>query len=132
VWHFPKAIRSRLAKLPVDAILSNNNFFMEFRGALAENFVLQSLATQFEVTPRYWTSEGKAEVDFLIQHNTDILPIEVKSAHTVSGKSLSVYNALYSPKFRIRYSLNNLKMDGNLINVPIFLVDWTKKWLSEL
>jgi predicted AAA+ superfamily ATPase len=120
----------RLAKLPPDVILSGNNLFMEFKGALAENFVLQSLVTQFEVTPRYWTSEGKAEVDFLIQHNVDILPVEVKSAYAISGKSLFVYNTQYSPKFRIRYSLNNLKLDDNLINIPVFLVDWTKKWLD--
>jgi len=120
----------RLAKLPPEAILSGNKLFAEFKGAMTENFVLQSLVTQFDVMPRYWTSEGKAEIDFLIQHNVDIIPVEVKSAHSISGKSLSVYNNIYSPKVRIRYSVNNLKKDDNLLNIPVFLVDWTKKILE--
>jgi len=91
--------------------------------------VLQSLVTQFEVKPRYWSSESKAEVDFLIQHRTEIIPIEVKSAHSISGKSLHVFNEKYAPKLRIRYSFNNLKKDGNLLNIPVFLADWTREFL---
>ncbi|MDR1195603.1 MAG: AAA family ATPase [Endomicrobium sp.] len=122
----------KLAKLPAAAVLADNNLFVEFKGALAENFVLQSLITQFEVKPRYWVSQGKAEIDFLLQNDIDIVPIEVKSAANVSSKSLSVYDKEYSPEFRIRYSLNNLKCDGNLINIPIFFADWTKRILSVL
>jgi predicted AAA+ superfamily ATPase len=115
----------RLAHLSPEIILSDNVLFTEFKGALSENFVLQSLAPQLDLLPRYWTSEGKAEVDFLLQHGTEIIPVEVKSAHSVAGKSLALYNQTYSPKIRIRYSMNNLKMDGNLLNIPIFLADWT-------
>ena len=117
----------RLSKLPPEVILNNSPLYTEFKGAMTENAVLQSLITQFEVTPRYWNSEGKAEVDFLIQHQTHIIPIEVKSAHSVSSKSLHIYNEKYSPELRIRYSFNNLKKDGNLLNIPVFLADWTKK-----
>ena len=117
----------RLAKLPSDIILNGSNIYTEFKGAIAENYVLQSLVAQFDVTPRYWTSEGKAEVDFIIQSSHDIIPIEVKSGQAVGGKSLFVYNNLYNPKLRIRYSMNNLKQDGNLLNIPIFLADWTDK-----
>ena len=119
----------RLAKLPSDIILNGSNIYTEFKGAIAENYVLQSLITQFEVTPRYWTSEGKAEVDFIIQSNNDIIPIEIKSGQSVSGKSLFVYNSLYNPNLRVRYSMNNLKQDGNLLNIPIFLADWTARLL---
>jgi len=121
----------RLAKLAPDTILNENSLYTEFKGAMAENYVLQSLVTQFEVSPRYWTSDGKAEVDFIIQSNNDIIPVEVKSGHATSGKSLSVYNSLYTPKLRIRYSVNNLKQDGNLLNIPIFLADWTKKFVGD-
>jgi predicted AAA+ superfamily ATPase len=117
----------RLSKLAPNVILNNSPLYTEFKGAMTENAVLQSLITQFEVTPRYWSSEGKAEVDFLIQHDTDIIPIEVKSAHSISGKSLFMYNEKYFPNLRIRYSFNNLKKDGNLLNIPVFLADWTKK-----
>ena len=79
--------------------------------------------------PRYWTSEGKAEVDFILQNGLEIIPIEVKSANSIAGKSLYIYNERYSLHLRIRYSFNNLKQDGNLLNIPVFLTDWTKKLL---
>ncbi|MDR1918260.1 MAG: ATP-binding protein [Tannerellaceae bacterium] len=122
----------RLAKLPPDIILHGSAIYAEFKGAMAENFVLQSLITQFETSPRYWTSEGKAEVDFIIQSREDIFPIEVKSGQHTGGKSLIVYNNLYHPQWRIRYSVNNLRLDDNLLNIPIFLVDWTKKLIEIL
>jgi len=122
----------KLAKLPPEIILNSSPLYTEFKGAMTENYVLQSLITQFEVTPRYWTSEGKAEVDFILQNGLEIIPIEVKSANSIAGKSLHVYNEKYSPKLRIRYSFNNLKKDGNLLNIPVFLADWTKKIINFL
>jgi len=122
----------RLSKLPPEIFLNASSLFIEFKGAMTENAVLQSLIPQFEVIPRYWNSEGKAEVDFLIQHNTSIIPIEVKSAHSVSSKSLHVYNERFSPELRIRYSFNNFKKDGNLLNIPVFLADWTKQIINSL
>jgi predicted AAA+ superfamily ATPase len=121
----------RLAKLPPDIVLNSSLLYAEFKGAITENIILQSLVTQFEVVPRYWTSGGKAEVDFLIQNNTGIIPVEVKSTHSICGKSLHVFNEKYSPKLRIRYSFNNLKKDGNLLNIPVFLADWTKQLIEN-
>jgi len=120
----------KLAKLPPEIILNNSPLYAEFKGAMTENYVLQSLITQFEVMPRYWTSDGKAEVDFIIQNGLEIVPIEVKSGNNVAGKSLHIYNEKFAPNLRIRYSLNNLKKDGNLLNIPVFLADWTKKILG--
>jgi len=120
----------KLSKLPPEIIFHNSSLFTEFKGAMTENTVLQSLIVQFEVLPRYWCSEGKAEVDFIIQHNTDIIPIEVKSQHSIFSKSLFIYNEKYLPKLRIRYSFNNFKKDGNLLNIPVFLADWTKKLID--
>ena len=99
---------------------------------MTENYVLQSLVPQFEVMPRYWTSEGKAEVDFIIQNGLEIIPVEVKSATSIAGKSLRVYNDIYAPRLRIRYSFNNLKKDDNLLNIPVFLADWTNKMIYNL
>lgn len=99
----------RLAKLPPEVILSGSPLYTEFKGAMTENYVLQSLSVQFDAPLRYWTSEGKAEVDFLLQNTLDIIPIEVKSAHSVAGKSLAVYDSIYSPKLRIRYSFNHIR-----------------------
>ena len=120
----------RLAKLPPEIIVNDSPLYIEFKGAMTENYVLQSLTPQFDAPLRYWTSEGKAEVDFLLQNSLDIIPVEVKSAHSVAGKSLAVYNDLYLPNLRIRFSFNNLRKDGNLLNIPVFLADWTKKFIN--
>ena len=119
----------KLAKLPPEIILNNSPLYIEFKGAMTENYILQSLVTQFEMMPRYWISNGKAEVDFIIQNGLEIIPIEVKSANNIAGKSLHIYNEKYAPNLRIRYSFNNLKKDGNLLNIPVFLADWTKRIL---
>mgnify|MGYP000793663045 CR=1 FL=1 len=119
-----------LSGLPPEAIFLGNETYTEFKGAVAENYVLQSLAPQYDILPRYWTSLGKAEVDFIIQSDSDIIPVEVKAQTRLGGKSLSVYDATYHPVCKLRYSLNNLKQDGTLINIPLYLADWTKKIVS--
>lgn len=120
----------KLAKLPPEIILNNSPLHTEFKGAMTENYILQSLVAQFEAAPRYWTSTGEAEVDFIVQNGLEIIPMEVKSAHSVAGKSLHIYNEKYAPRQRVRYSFNNLKKDGNLYNIPVFLADWTSRILS--
>jgi hypothetical protein len=97
--------------------------FVEFKGALAENYVLQALAAQFEVLPRYWTSRATAEVEFLVQRQNDIHPIEVMSGVNVRSKSLAVYRAEYSPRVAVRLSLKNLQFRDGLLDVPLFMVD---------
>ena len=100
----------RLSFLDPIAIREGNRLFMEFKGALSENFVLQHLIANFEGTPRYWTSGSQAEVDFLIQVKNDIIPIEVKSDENIRSKSLSVYYELYQPPIRILYSLKKRRI----------------------
>jgi len=113
----------RLALLDPVSFREGNRLFLEFKGALTENYVLQALAVQFEGLPRYWSSAATAEVDFTIQRGNDIIPIEVKSDESVQGKSFALYNQKYAPLLRVRFSLKNLKKDDNLINIPLFLAD---------
>jgi predicted AAA+ superfamily ATPase len=120
----------RLSFLDPVAIREGNRLFTEFKGALSENYILQHLVASFEGTPRYWTSGSQAEVDFIIQVKNEIIPIEVKSDENIRSKSLAVYNDLYQPPVRIRYSLKNLKKDDGLINIPLFMVDYTEKLLG--
>lgn len=120
----------RLSLLDPIAVREGNRLFTEFKGALTENYVLQHLVKNFEVQPRYWTSGNQAEVDFIIQVKNEIIPMEVKSDENVRSKSLSIYNGLYEPSIRVRYSLRNLKKDDGLINIPLFLVDYTEKLLA--
>lgn len=121
-----------MAQLPENILWEDSPLYTEFKGAMAENIVFLSLIAQYDVTPRYWTSEGTAEIDFLLQRGTSILPIEVKSGTRISGKSLGTYIKKYNPELAIRYSMNNLRKDGAVLNIPLFLTDWTEKILRLL
>jgi hypothetical protein len=77
-------------ELPSEAVLTKGDILKEFKGAMAEIFVLGSLLAQGFKTPHYWTLQGnKAEVDFLIQNGLEIIPIEVKAEDNVNGKSFA-------------------------------------------
>lgn len=106
------------------AFLEENRLFVEFKGALTENFVLQSLIRQFEVSPYYW-AENPHEVDFIIQKDNDIFPIEVKAGKNIIGASIKEYLKKYGleTKFGIRFSLRNLSFDGKIFNIPLYLID---------
>ncbi|MHA4808822.1 ATP-binding protein [Flavitalea flava] len=120
----------RLSLLDPIAVREGNRLFTEFKGALSENYVLQHLIANFEGAPRYWASKNQAEVDFIIQVKNEIIPIEVKSDDNIRSKSLTVYNELYHPPVRIRYSLKNLKKDEGLLNIPLFMIDYTERLLK--
>lgn len=119
-----------MAQLPIDVLWSENPLYTEFKGAMAENMILQSLVAHFNVMPRYWVSEATAEVDFLLQNGVSLHPIEVKSGTRLGGKSLGIYIDRFSPEPALRYSMNNLKRDDTILNIPIFLADWTEKLLK--
>jgi len=127
VYAFDCGLLRRLAKLSPEVILSGNAGYIEFKGALAENAILQALVPQSDGLPYYWSSENRAEVDFLLQQGVNVIPVEVKAENRISGKSLSVYSSKFEPLLKIRYSLNNLKVNENLLSLPSFLADWTYK-----
>jgi predicted AAA+ superfamily ATPase len=124
----------KLAEVPAAALVTKDDVigYREFKGAFAENYVLQSLSTQSTVNLRYWTSNNSAEVDFLLQYDTHILPIEVKSGKSTSSRSLTLYNADKHPILRIRYSDKELKLDDNLLNIPLYMADWTFALLDRI
>ena len=123
----------RLAQLSPTAFGEGNRLFTEFKGALTENFVLQTLLTQFEVMPRYWSQNNPPyEVDFIIQRDNDIFPVEVKAESNTKSKSLKKYKEQFGDKvkLRIRFSLDNLKLDDDLLNIPLFMADDTDKLIG--
>jgi len=84
-----QGILSRRADLEHYQILDPDKIFREFKGTLAENYICQALIPQFQTKPRYWMSAGTAEVDFIIQYQREVIPIEVKSNVSSKHKSLS-------------------------------------------
>lgn len=123
----------RLSQLSPTAFGEGNRLFVEFKGALTENYVLQTLITQFEVVPRYWSQTNPPyEVDFLIQRENDIIPIEVKSEKNIKSNSLKKFKELFPKevKLRVRFSLENLKLDGDVLNIPLFMADQTDRLIG--
>lgn len=117
---------SRLSKIEPDIILKGSDIFREHKGALTENMVLQSLSTQFESSPLYWSMINPSyEVDFLLETGGIIVPVEVKSSTNVKSRSLAKFKSLHANDLplRVRFSLNNLSMDGDLLNIPLFMMD---------
>lgn len=120
----------RLARLSADVIVAPTAGYTEFKGAIAENAILQSLiGLKHGDVPYYWTSGNKAEIEFITDFGMDIVPIEVKAENCVSGRSLAVYDGKHNPKQRIRFSMLNLQKNGNLLSCPLPLADWVEKFI---
>ena len=121
------------AGLDTSALVSDDKkVFTEFKGAMAEQFVLQELKASGKTPIFYWGNEsGKAEVDFLIQHKNKIIPIEVKSSVNTKSQSLSVYREKYNPALAVRISLKNTGMNSGLFSIPLYLIGSLKELLKS-
>ena len=106
--------------------------FREFKGILTENFVLTSLIRQFGYEPVYWKSGNQAEIEFVIVYKNRIIPIEAKSSESVRSKSLTEFRKKYQPEISLRYSMKNLKYEDGLINIPLYLADFTEQILKRM
>ena len=121
----------RLAHLPATVITDPIANYTEFKGAMAENAVLQSIMPFMDnQKPYYWTSPGTAEVEFVIQWDNEIIPIEVKAEENINGNSLSVYTKNYAPNYRMRFSMLNLQYNSGLLSSPAPLAGWLDKWMG--
>jgi predicted AAA+ superfamily ATPase len=142
-----KCIRIQEGKMPLSAYADNGSFklymadtgllcskfdiraniildspvsFHGFKGALTENYVMQALVTA-GFTPYYWSSPGKAELDFVFQDRQgNVIPLEVKSAENVKAKSLKLFMSLYKPPYGIRVSAKNFGFENNIKSIPLY------------
>lgn len=129
-----KLVEWKSSQVHKPVLLMGASSYTEFKGALAENMILQSYIATLDDVPYYWTSAGRAEIEFVVQNGVNIVPIEVKAAGCVGGKSLTVYNEKFNPAVRIRFSANNFQKNDNMISCPLYLSDWlfTKQNWVEL
>lgn len=113
----------RMARLPAEAILGEVEAYKEFKGALVENHVLCEIMSQHDQEPFFWKSGNTAEVDYVIQLGSDIVPIEVKAAENLRARSLSTYRAMYNPPRSIIVSLSpKIGRKDGLEHVPLYLM----------
>ena len=123
----------RLAHLPATVVTDPIANYTEFKGAMAENAVLQSVKPLMDDQKAYyWTSPGTAEIEFVIQWGDEVIPVEVKAEENISGNSLSVYHKTYNPRHRMRFSMLNLQYNGGLLSSPSPLAGWLDKWMTMI
>ncbi len=114
-----------MGNLDIHTLISEQSLFEEFKGALTEQYVLQQLKSIDQLPIYYWSAEkATAEIDFLIQYQNLIIPIEVKAAENLKAKSLKSYHQKFSPEMSIRTSLSDYRKDDWLVNLPLYAC-WT-------
>ncbi len=111
-----------MADLSAQSIIYGDTIFQEFQGAFIENYVAQELVRQ-KLKLFYWTSNAAAELDFILQLEDKIYPLEVKSGTSTKKKSLTTYIGKFKPALTIRVSPMNLRLEGIILNCPLYLLE---------
>ena len=111
-----------MAKIPPDIITKEDRIFNDYKGAFVENYVLQELMAHQETDLFYWKSSGIAEVDFIMEHEGKVFPLEAKSGINPRSKNMRVFMDEYKLDHFYRTTLLNLKTDGAVINIPLYAI----------
>lgn len=119
-----------MTDLQADTIIDGNRIFEEFKGAIAEQYVLQQFKTIKDLPVFYWSNKtSRAEIDFVIQIKSDVVPVEVKAERNLQAKSLKVYMEKFKPNYAIRTSMADYKKTNSLIDIPIYAIEIFKEEL---
>ncbi|MDR1628983.1 MAG: ATP-binding protein [Oscillospiraceae bacterium] len=124
LYHNDVGLLAAMAKLPLKTILDGSAIFEEFKGALTENYVMQQLLLKDDNDIYYWTNgNSTAEVDFVIQNDEEIIPVEVKSGANLKSASFKFFCDKYSPQKAIRTSLADYKEEDRMTNIPLYAIN---------
>ena len=125
LYHLDVGLLAAMVRLDERVLLEGNQVFTEFRGSLAEQLALQELQVDGGLDVCYWAMDGqsRAEVEFIVQTGSQIVPVEVKSEINLRAKSLAVYMNKYQPRLAVRSSVANYKKTDNLYDVPFYLLN---------
>lgn len=119
-----------MTNLQAETIIDGNRIFEEFKGAIAEQYVLQQFKTIKDLPVFYWSNEtSRAEIDFVIQIKSDVVPVEVKAERNLQAKSLKVYMEKFKPNYAIRTSMADYKKTNSLIDIPMYAIEIIKEEL---
>lgn len=125
LYHLDVGLLAAMVRLDERVLLEGNQVFTEFRGSLAEQLALQELQVDGGLDVCYWAMDGqsRAEVEFIVQTGSQIVPVEVKSGTNLRAKSLAVYMNKHQPRLAVRSSVANYKKTDNLYDVPFYLLN---------
>lgn len=116
-------ILGALSDLDARSILDGNDIFTEFRGALAEQYVLQEMIADTDYTPYYYgTASASFEQDFIIQKGKLAIPIEVKSGTNARSQSLKAFIGKFRSEIAVRLSPLPYREQENIVNLPLYAV----------
>lgn len=108
------------------SLLENDKLFNDYNGAITEQYVLQEFKTLGDLPTFYWAS-NRAELDFLIQYQNNIIPVEAKATINLQAKSLKSFRQKYEPKISIRTSLADYEGNTGLFNIPLYDIENVKE-----
>lgn len=116
-----------IAGVSNESILLRSNY--QFKGPMAENFILQQIRGLFDVDPKYFTITDSGDIDFLLQNGMEIIPVEVKSGENLRASTFNSYLKKYSPKRAIKFSKLEYHKTGGVTYIPLYLAGKTKEML---
>ena len=123
---------SAMGDIDAKTLLEGNAIFSEFKGALTEQYVFQQLNTADEYVIYYWSADrSTAEVDFVVQYEGVVVPIEVKAEENLQAKSLKVYTEKFNPQVALRTSMSDFRQQDQLINIPLYSISEMKKLVNK-
>ncbi len=112
-----------MTRMDAKILLEGNEIFTEFKGSFTEQFVLTELKSNKDIPLFYWSAErATAELDFLVQLGTNVVPIEVKSEENLKAKSLKSFVGKYNTKVNVRTSMSDYRKEDWLINIPLYSI----------
>ena len=115
---------SCMVRLNQNTLLDGNELYKEFKGALTEQYVLQQLKTVEGIQTYYWTNDrGSAEIDFVADNGSMVIPIEVKAETNLKAKSLKTYWEKFQPEVSVRVSIADYKREEWLLNLPLYAIE---------
>ena len=118
------------AGLASKIVIEGNKLFEEFKGALTENYILNTLIYVYNQKPNYYTFD-RNEIDFIIQSENEIIPIEVKSGESINNISLTKFNQENNNKLSIRFSTRNIDKSGKILNIPLFMAEYIDRYIKK-
>lgn len=121
---------SAMGDIHEETLLEGNEVFTEFKGALTEQFVLQQLKSMPGMMTTYWSADrSTAEVDFVVQFENSVVPIEVKAEENLQAKSLKLYHQKFNPPLSVRTSLSDYRKEDWMVNLPLWAIGILRKIL---
>ena len=112
-----------MSDLDARTILEGSQLFTEFKGALTEQYVYQQIIAETEYTPYYFSANSHTEIDFLVQKEGSVAPVEVRAEENVKAKSLQAYCRKYQPPYAVRTSMTDYREEDWMVNLPLYAIE---------